>query len=494
MGRRTAGTRGWWGYVAVTVSVTAVHPLLPADARAWSYLLIPLSALASVIMLLRRQDPRDRLPWRLLVLGLCLLSSAEALTKAGGPAQHGYAELLDTFGQVGLLSAAIALAWRRGRNDIGGLLDVSVGAMGVSGLFWTTVLLPRLHALDADSGALVTLLLSILVLMGVLGALVRIMLVSDRRLPALTMLAGSLLLALVGNIILGMTVATITTKTSAWLEMVFMVSYLLVGAAALHPSVRELSRPGPEPEDRLSTGRLIFLGAAIVVGPVAGGVRELADLPADGSLLALGSLLVAPLVMIRVGRLAHQRRQAEAALHHQATHDQLTGLPNRTALLDRLDAALQRERTAGRPAVVLLFCDLNGFKAVNDRLGHLAGDHLLTEVGRRIRAGMRVGDTLARYGGDEFLVLCEEPAQHQAVVRLCAHISDALNEPFLLAGEMVAIGSSVGAVISDGHSHADELITRADQQMYRAKQEHKAALWAAKEEVVARAKASLVEV
>jgi len=107
---------------------------------------------------------------------------------------------------------------------------------------------------------------------------------------------------------------------------------------------------------------------------------------------------------------------------------------------------------------------------------------------------MRVGDTLARYGGDEFLVLCEEPAQHQAVVRLCAHISDALNEPFLLAGEMVAIGSSVGAVISDGHSHADELITRADQQMYRAKQEHKAALWAAKEEVVARAKASLVEV
>jgi diguanylate cyclase len=233
--------------------------------------------------------------------------------------------------------------------------------------------------------------------------------------------------------------------------------------------VFELLRPGPAPADGLSAGRLIFLGAALVVGPVAGGVREMAGLPADGTLLAVGSLLVAPLVMIRVGRLAAERKRAEEALRHQATHDIVTGLPNRAELLARLDAALDRERDTGRARVVLLFCDLNGFKAVNDRLGHLAGDQLLSEVGARIRAGLREGDTLARYGGDEFLVLCEDDAQQQAALRLGAHIERALAEPFLLAGERVWISTSIGAVRSDGDLRADELIRRADQAMYAAK-------------------------
>jgi diguanylate cyclase len=163
-------------------------------------------------------------------------------------------------------------------------------------------------------------------------------------------------------------------------------------------------------------------------------------------------------------------RASEARFRHQATHDPLTGLPNRAELHTRLDAALSRERATGRPSVVLLFCDLNGFKAINDRLGHRAGDQLLTEVGARIRAGLRAGDTLARYGGDEFLVLCEDDDPDQAGERLTAHVHRALAEPFRLAGEPVTIGASVGAVRSAGRAGADELISRADQAMYRAKQ------------------------
>jgi diguanylate cyclase (GGDEF)-like protein len=96
-------------------------------------------------------------------------------------------------------------------------------------------------------------------------------------------------------------------------------------------------------------------------------------------------------------------------------------------------------------------------------------------VGRRISAGLRAGDTLARYGGDEFLVLCEEPAQQQAVARLGEHIDRALAAPFVLAGEHVRISASVGAVVSSGDCAADDLITRADQAMYRAKQGGRAA-------------------
>jgi diguanylate cyclase (GGDEF)-like protein len=383
------------------------------------------------------------------------------------------AEIVVTFGHASVLAAAISLVWRRGRNDIGGLLDVSVAAIGLGGLLWTTLVYPRLLALHTGPAEQAALLLSILVLAGVLGALIRVQLVAERRLPALSLLVAALVLALVGNVILAMSTGTMTTGRPGWIEIFFMVAYIAVGASPLHPSVHELAEPGPAPADRLSTGRLVFLGAAVVVNPVAGGVREMIGLPADGPLLALGCLLVAPLVMIRVGRLAHQRQRAEAALLHQATHDTLTGLPNRAELLTRLDAALAEERVRGRPDVVLLFCDLNGFKQVNDRLGHVAGDRLLAEVGDRIAVGLRSRDTLARYGGDEFLVLCTDPAQEAAVVRLCAHIEGALARPFRVAGQDIEIGSSIGAVISAGDRTADELITRADQAMYRAKQLHR---------------------
>jgi diguanylate cyclase (GGDEF)-like protein len=242
----------------------------------------------------------------------------------------------------------------------------------------------------------------------------------------------------------------------------------------LSPSVDELMRPGVAPADQLTTGRLLFLGLALLADPVVGGLREMLGLPADGPLLTIGSLLITPLVVIRVGRLARQRQEAEQQLRHRATHDQLTGLPNRAELLTRLTAGLRAER-GGEPAVVLLFCDLNGFKQINDRLGHEAGDQLLAEVSARLGDGLRAGDTVARYGGDEFLVLAAAPGeQEQTARRLTEHVEAALAVPFLLAGEQVRVGASVGAVASDGTLGPDELISRADQAMYVAKQRHRA--------------------
>jgi diguanylate cyclase len=280
----------------------------------------------------------------------------------------------------------------------------------------------------------------------------------------------ALLAALVGNTVLSMTTGSMIIGRPGWIEMLFMLAYVCVGAVPYTASVAELQRPGPTPNDRLSAGRLAFLGGAVAISPVAGGIREMAGLPADGPLLALGSLLIAPLVMTRVGRLSRDRERAQAALRHQATHDPLTGLPNRAELHARLAAALERQRAGGRSSVALLFCDLNGFKAVNDRLGHLAGDQLLTEVGARIRAGLRDGDTVARYGGDEFLVLCEDAEPERAADRLTAHIEQALAVPVRLAGGTVTVSASIGAVRSDPADRADDLISRADQAMYAAKQ------------------------
>jgi diguanylate cyclase (GGDEF)-like protein len=373
-------------------------------------------------------------------------------------------------GHAALLTAAVTLVLRRGRHDVGGLIDVSVAAIALGGLLWTTMLSPRLLELRSSPGEQAAMLVSVLVLSGVLGALTRVRSVSDRRLPALELLMLALVTALAGNVMLAVTTGFMTSGRPAWIEMFFMAAYAAVGAAPLQPSVHELLRPGPAPVDRLTIGRLAFLGGAFAVTPVAGGLREMAGLPADGPLLAVGTLLVAPLVMVRVGRLALERQRAEAALMHQATHDMLTGLPNRVELLARLGAALERERATGVRSVVLLFCDLNGFKAVNDRLGHLAGDRLLIEVGSRIRTGLRSGDTVARYGGDEFLILCEDTEQGPAAQRLREHVEASLAAPVELAGEPVPISAAVGAVLSDGRLTADELIGRADQAMYEAKQ------------------------
>jgi diguanylate cyclase len=198
---------------------------------------------------------------------------------------------------------------RRSSNDIGGIIDVSVGAIGLGGLLWVTLVHPRMETMAVSAAERIAVLVSLLVLIGVLGALARVRMVAGRRLLAVELFMIALAVSLIGNTILAMSTGSMTTGRPGWVEMLFLVAYLCVGAVPLHPSMLELTRPGPDPVDRLTVGRLVFLGVALVATPLAGGTRELAGLHADGPLLVLGSLLVAPLVMVRVGRLAWQREQ-----------------------------------------------------------------------------------------------------------------------------------------------------------------------------------------
>jgi diguanylate cyclase (GGDEF)-like protein len=464
--------RRW--FLAVTGLLTLAHPFLDPDWRAYTYFVAAALAIPPIVAVLRRAPRGARAPWALLLTAMGILSIGNALNAFGGPGVLGVVEAGVTIGHGALLSAAVALVLLRGRNDIGGMLDVSVAAVAVGGLAWTTLLYPRMVQLNAPLGDQIAILVSVLVLSGVAGALLRLWF-TDQRLPAVGFLLVGLLLALVGNTALARIQGTIVSGRGGALEFFFMGAYMCVGLAMLSPTVDELMRPGAAPVDELSTSRLAFLGLALIADPLAGGIREMLGEKADGVLLSAGALLITPLVMIRVGRLARQRQEADRRLRHQATHDLLTGLPNRAELLARLTGALRDERRT-EAGVVLLFCDLNGFKQVNDRLGHEAGDQLLAEVSARLGAGLRAGDTVARYGGDEFLLLATEPGGPDgAARRLTEHVRAALAVPFRLGGEQVTVGASVGAVISDGRMGADELISHADRAMYRAKQEHRAA-------------------
>lgn len=154
---------------------------------------------------------------------------------------------------------------------------------------------------------------------------------------------------------------------------------------------------------------------------------------------------------------------------HCAHHDELTGLPNRVLLLDRLQQAMAQADRQQRP-VALLFIDLDEFKNINDELGHAAGDRLLKEVAGRLSACLRCGDTACRYGGDEFLVLLGEIDADRSVAAVIEKIQAQLAESCSINGKPVAISASIGAAIyhHDGQSSID-LLNRADSAMYRAK-------------------------
>ena len=162
-----------------------------------------------------------------------------------------------------------------------------------------------------------------------------------------------------------------------------------------------------------------------------------------------------------------ERKELEDLLAHQAFHDALTGLPNRALLRDRLAHALYR-RGAVRP-LGLLFLDLNDFKTVNDSLGHFAGDALLQIVAARLELQLRAGDTAARIGGDEFVILLEDADEAEAV-EVAFRIRDALNEPANLVDIDVYPQASIGVAVGHpGVTSAEELLAQADAAMYMAK-------------------------
>jgi diguanylate cyclase (GGDEF)-like protein/PAS domain S-box-containing protein len=163
------------------------------------------------------------------------------------------------------------------------------------------------------------------------------------------------------------------------------------------------------------------------------------------------------------------RKAAEDELARRAMHDGLTGLPNRDLLLDRLGVALAR--TVRGTGLAVMFLDLDGFKQVNDEFGHDAGDHVLIEAVHRFQEALRASDTLARQGGDEFVILCEDVVDPGAAVAMAERLVRCLDDRIRLPdATAVDVGVSIGVTYaSDRARDAEQLIRDADTAMYRAK-------------------------
>ena len=175
--------------------------------------------------------------------------------------------------------------------------------------------------------------------------------------------------------------------------------------------------------------------------------------------------------LARQAAQALQRIRLQAQLQFQALHDQLTGLANRELLHRRLAQALAAAARHQR-SVALFFLDLDGFKTINDELGHLAGDAVLVQIAQRIRPVVRLSDTVARFGGDEFVVLCED-IDSSAALRVAERLRAAVRQPLPGIPDALALTASVGVAVHDPDGtpgpDAATLVEQADAAMYRSK-------------------------
>jgi diguanylate cyclase (GGDEF)-like protein len=291
-------------------------------------------------------------------------------------------------------------------------------------------------------------------------------------------LAAALTLTLVGDVGISMLPTLFPDLSRSVqadrLDGVLLVANSLFIAALWHPQAAMIAEPDSEREQRLHPARVIFLGIALVALPMFAGLQTFTSVLSRVSLLVSIGLLTS-LILVRFVLVVREQEYIRAVLAHRAQHDQLTGLANRQALQSGLHMALVRARNqVSAYGPVVFYLDLNGFKQINDRYGHAAGDFVLVEFARRLRTTLRPGEVAARLGGDEFVVLSENVASAADARAIADRLQGLADEPVCRLDEAFIVGVSVG-VAAAGDLDApdtDALLAAADAEMYTEKTRH----------------------
>ncbi len=455
-----------WRGVAVIGGLLASSVLVaPPGAAAVLRLILLLGAVVAILSAPSIRRDGRALPWRLLaasVLTFAVASGIRLSAASGEAAVNAIIDVVVLGGYLLLAGAAWALTRAISRRDEReGLLDGAIVGVAISTLLAVMLFQPEL--LETGGRSRVHLFVGPLVFAAIAGIIARFALLMPRACASAKLLVAGTVAGLVGNLVrTGVAAWGEGFHTGSLADGLLMAGYVALAVAAVHPSAPMVtdvasSLIGPS-RVRL---RLVLLGGSLMVPPFA-----LALSPPDPGhdLAVAAAALVNALVVWRLARLFIERERINDSLRDQSRRDPLTGLNNRLHLEEQLDTTLARAQRTD-DAVGLLFCDLNNFKAINDRYGHRAGDLVLVEIARRLEQAVRSGDIVVRLAGDEFVVLAE-CLDEQGAVHLAERIREAVGRPIRVGDELVTASMSVGIQIAELPCTPADLVEAADRAMY----------------------------
>lgn len=476
---RTSTSSAMRAYTAASVIGIAAYFLLPQPAQNLAFIGSNAIALTVILVVIRRRRLTPTAGW-------LLLAAFPAATGVGNIVYFVNATLrhVQPFPSIGdgaflggyLLLAAglLRLQHARGaRRDWSAVLDAAIVTVGFAAASWVFFMAPLLHDPTASLFERLTAVGYPVADVLIVAVAARFFLGARRRSPVFSRLAVTVVVMLVADTIFAVLNLLGLYSTGNAVDALILAYNLGWGAVVLQRNAIDLTLPPRVAQPRSSWLRLAVLAAASLIAPTVLVVQVLTGRLQDTAVTAGASAVLFLLVVARMARLVRaletalsQRHELESELQHRAQHDDLTGLANRRMFAQRVEQALRQHPDGG---VQVLFLDLDRFKAINDSLGHGAGDQLLIMVARRLSEALQSGDIIARLGGDEFAVLVGEPAGDRSMEALRVQLSAVVEQPVQLQGLDLIVSASIGVARAEQQDTLENLMHRADMAMYAQK-------------------------
>ena len=479
-----------WKYALIGgMCVVAVYFALPNEtSQDIVYSVLGSASVVCILVGIRLHRPKDRLSWYFLALaGTCFTLGDDAssfynLVLHVSVPFPSFADALYLAGYPFLFAGVLRLTRNPNRSyRRENYADAAIVSMGALAISWHFLMNSYVHDMTLNTfGMLVDLAYPIMDI-ALLFILFRALLFGESRRTFHKLLAAAMIVMFVGDFIYDLLVLHNGYDTGNPSDALFLIEYVLIGVAALHPSVSGGTSEAEAVDvvsDRQVASDRHRIPIVIVAGFIPPTILVVATyLGVSVNVLVMAGLCIAVFAVIclrmiwligRISRQSLELKENDANLRYMAYHDELTGLANRGLLHDRVEQALASITRSGR-LVALCMGDLDGFKTINDTLGHHVGDTVLVKVGALLESIVRPGDTVARLGGDEFAILMVDVENPNAAVEFAGRIVSVLHDAVEFEGNQAGISISVGVAFADSTTPVEQVISYADAAMYEAK-------------------------
>ncbi|MFT7474761.1 MAG: diguanylate cyclase (GGDEF)-like protein [Verrucomicrobiales bacterium] len=464
----------WKIWIGVSVALTTIYFVVEKSATSKLVLYngVGLLSIALVLLGLRVNKPETLQPWLWFAGGLVSFLTADViyyvLELRAGEAGPPFPSIADPFYLamyplmiIGLTKLVRAVAPGRSRAS---LIDGVVVAVAMFGIIWV-LFVDDVVLVEQSFWSLAVSLAYPVVDVALLAVAARLLVTVRLSHPPFALIVVAIAALAIADMAYQIALNSESGfSTGTWIDAFWLTFYIGFAVAALHPA---LARPTPQhsDEDRLTTIQLVIMFFATLSVPLIDLFWGNAE---DRTVTIAASAALFLMILVRIYDLMKTVEMGKDRLRHDAEHDSLTGLANRVRFAERTEAALAN--TDKKHPVAVLFIDLDDFKTVNDSLGHQAGDQLLAEVANRLEGVVRDGDTVARFGGDEFAVLLESAVDRRDAMNVARRALDALGEPIEIGDRDVRALASIGIAMDlEGASDVDTMMRNADVAMYLSK-------------------------